>query len=145
MGPSTAVTRKLCAQVLEDTMKGRSMSWDGTVNICTQKNRINICSECCERLRGVIMLGGERQWTGAPLRGCGITLIRLMLNKLVRGSGCGPVVLWLKWALCAITRLVNELLKYHCCNMLANACFVKGLHALFLLFSLLRLQVTVFW
>ena len=24
MGPSTAVTRKLCAQVLEDTMKGMS-------------------------------------------------------------------------------------------------------------------------
>jgi len=25
MGPSTAVTRKLCAQVLEDTMKGMTV------------------------------------------------------------------------------------------------------------------------
>lgn len=41
MGPSTAVTRKLCAQVLEDTMKGITMSCDGTLNIST-KNRINV-------------------------------------------------------------------------------------------------------
>ena len=27
MGPSTAVTRKLCAQVLEDTMKGKRDSF----------------------------------------------------------------------------------------------------------------------
>jgi len=33
MGPSTAVTRKLCAQVLEDTMKGMTLPCDGTDNI----------------------------------------------------------------------------------------------------------------
>ena len=37
MGPSTAVTRKLCAQVLEDTMKGMTISFDGTVIIFSKK------------------------------------------------------------------------------------------------------------
>ena len=40
MGPSTAVTRKLCAQVLEDTMKGMTMFCDGIVYNFS-KNKIN--------------------------------------------------------------------------------------------------------